>query len=235
MPRQLTKRGHRLVFSNGIISLAVAAIVLLLVTDAKVDRLIPLYAIGVFTSFTLSQAGMAKHHLRLQGARLAVGPVRQRRPARSCRFVVARDRRDHEVHARGVGDHRARPDHGVACSCGSTASTRPRRDELEHDAPQAVAAPILRRHVVLVFVDHLDLAAARAIQYAAHADARRAARRPLRSRPHPHRGPHRGLDQPRPRTGLARDPRAARPTAEPRRARAGRRRARRPATPKSPC
>src|SRR5262249_20945585 len=66
MPRQLTKRGHRLVFSNGIIFLAVTAIALLIVTDAKVDRLIPLYAIGVFTSFTLSQAGMAKHHLRLR-------------------------------------------------------------------------------------------------------------------------------------------------------------------------
>ena len=64
MPRQLTKRGHRLVFSNGIIFLSVTSIVVLLVTDAKVDRLIPLYAIGVFTSFTLSQAGMARHHLR---------------------------------------------------------------------------------------------------------------------------------------------------------------------------
>src|SRR3954454_6261378 len=63
MPRQLTKRGHRLVFSNGIIFLAVTAIVLLVVTNARVDRLIPLYAIGVFTSFTLSQAGMAKHHI----------------------------------------------------------------------------------------------------------------------------------------------------------------------------
>ena len=63
MPRQLTKRGHRLVFSNGIIFLAVTSIVVLLVTGAEVDRLIPLYAIGVFTSFTLSQAGMAKHHL----------------------------------------------------------------------------------------------------------------------------------------------------------------------------
>src|SRR2546423_5342020 len=63
MPRQLTKRGHRLVFSNGIIFLAITAAVLILVTEAKVDRLIPLYAIGVFTSFTLSQAGMAKHHI----------------------------------------------------------------------------------------------------------------------------------------------------------------------------
>ena len=66
MPKQLTKRGHRLVFSNGIISLAVASIVLVIVTGAKVDRLIPLYAIGVFTSFTLSQAGMAKHHITLK-------------------------------------------------------------------------------------------------------------------------------------------------------------------------
>ncbi|MBV8234942.1 MAG: APC family permease, partial [Acidimicrobiia bacterium] len=62
MPRQLTKRGHRLVFSNGIIALAAAAIFLVIITEAKVDRLIPLYAIGVFTSFTMSQSGMAKHH-----------------------------------------------------------------------------------------------------------------------------------------------------------------------------
>src|SRR5262249_46322840 len=60
MPRQLTKRGHRLVFSNGILFLSVTSILLVIATGAKVDRLIPLYAIGVFTSFTLSQAGMAK-------------------------------------------------------------------------------------------------------------------------------------------------------------------------------
>jgi hypothetical protein len=59
MPKQLTKRGHRLVFSNGIIALSIAAIVLVIATRAKVSLLIPLYAIGVFTSFTLSQAGMA--------------------------------------------------------------------------------------------------------------------------------------------------------------------------------
>jgi hypothetical protein len=65
MPRPLTKRGHRLVFSNGIIALAVAATALVIGFRADVHRLIPLYAIGVFTSFTLSQAGMAKRHLRL--------------------------------------------------------------------------------------------------------------------------------------------------------------------------
>jgi amino acid transporter len=66
MPRPLTKRGHRLVFSSGIIGLAVASTALVVTFQADVHRLIPLYAIGVFTSFTLSQAGMAKRHLRLR-------------------------------------------------------------------------------------------------------------------------------------------------------------------------
>lgn len=59
MPRQLTFRGSRLVFSRGIIVLALASIVLIILFDASVTRLIPLYAIGVFLSFTLSQIGMA--------------------------------------------------------------------------------------------------------------------------------------------------------------------------------
>src|SRR5690606_12861774 len=64
LPRQLTKRGHRLVFSNGIFVLAGAAAVLVVITSAAVTRLIPLYAITVFIGFTLSQAGMTRHHLR---------------------------------------------------------------------------------------------------------------------------------------------------------------------------
>ncbi len=59
LPRQLAFRGSRLVFSNGIIALAVIASALIIVFQASVTRLIPLYAIGVFLSFTLSQAGMA--------------------------------------------------------------------------------------------------------------------------------------------------------------------------------
>ena len=66
MPRPLTKRGHRLVFSNGVIGLAIASTVLVILFRADVHKLIPLYAIGVFTSFTLSQAGMARRHLRLR-------------------------------------------------------------------------------------------------------------------------------------------------------------------------
>ncbi len=60
LPRQLTYRGSRLVFSRGIVALAGVAIILIIIFKASVTRLIPLYAIGVFLSFTLSQAGMAR-------------------------------------------------------------------------------------------------------------------------------------------------------------------------------
>ena len=60
LPRQLTFRGSRLVYSNGIVTLAIIASLLIIIFRARVDLLIPLYAIGVFLSFTLSQTGMAK-------------------------------------------------------------------------------------------------------------------------------------------------------------------------------
>ncbi len=60
LPRQLTYRGSRLVYSRGIVTLAVIASALIILFQASVTRLIPLYAIGVFLSFTLSQAGMAR-------------------------------------------------------------------------------------------------------------------------------------------------------------------------------
>ncbi len=61
MPRQLSQRGDRLTYSNGIIILAGAAIFLVVVYDANVTRLIQLYIVGVFVSFTLSQIGMVRH------------------------------------------------------------------------------------------------------------------------------------------------------------------------------
>ncbi|MCT4356388.1 APC family permease [Streptomyces sp. Je 1-79] len=63
-PRQLVHRGDRLVYSNGIVLLALAAIALIVAFDASLTRLIQLYIIGVFVSFTLSQAGMVKHWRR---------------------------------------------------------------------------------------------------------------------------------------------------------------------------
>jgi amino acid transporter len=67
MPRQLANLGDRLAFNNGIMALATAASILIIVFHGSVTALIALYAIGVFLSFTLSQAGMVKHWLREKG------------------------------------------------------------------------------------------------------------------------------------------------------------------------
>lgn len=74
MPRQFANRGDRLVFSNGILILAGAAATLLIVFNGDVSLLIPLYAVGVFTSFTISQTGMVRHHFkeRQKGWRLSM-------------------------------------------------------------------------------------------------------------------------------------------------------------------
>jgi amino acid transporter len=65
LPRQFARRGDRLVFSNGIVILAMLAMALIWAFDASTTRLIQLYIIGVFVSFTLSQAGMVRHWLTL--------------------------------------------------------------------------------------------------------------------------------------------------------------------------
>jgi len=66
LPRQFMNRGDRLVFSNGVVFLAVAAAGLIIAFGGVTTALIPLYAIGVFTSFTLSQSGMVRRHLSLR-------------------------------------------------------------------------------------------------------------------------------------------------------------------------
>ncbi len=64
LPRQFASRGDRLVFSNGILFLGLVAALLIIVFDAREQAMLPLYAIGVFISFTLSQSGMVQHWLR---------------------------------------------------------------------------------------------------------------------------------------------------------------------------
>jgi amino acid transporter len=164
MPRQLTKRGHRLVFSNGIVALALASAVLVLATGAKVDRLIPLYAIGVFTSFTMSQSGMARHHLRKREEGwqrgLAVNAI-----GAALSFIV------------DVIILLTKFRHGawvivVLVPVMVYALTRLNKQyeseavELERDAKAAAEGEVRRHHIVLVLVDRLDQPAARAIQYA---------------------------------------------------------------------
>lgn len=75
LPRQFANRGDRLVFSNGVLFLAAVASVLIIVFDGDISALIPLYAFGVFTGFTLSQAGMVMHHLRLKEPRWRISLV----------------------------------------------------------------------------------------------------------------------------------------------------------------
>jgi amino acid transporter len=81
LPRQLHTRGDRLAFSNGIVLLALGAIVLIVAFDAQVTRLIQLYIVGVFVSFTMSQTGMIRHwtrHLKTE-----TDPAERRRMYRS--------------------------------------------------------------------------------------------------------------------------------------------------------
>jgi hypothetical protein len=164
MPRQLTKRGHRLVFSNGILSLAGASIVVLLATDAKVSRLIPLYALGVFTSFTLSQAGMARHHIRRKEAGWKTGLFVNGFGA-FLTFVV-----DIIIaivkFAEGAWVIILLVPILVLLLLRLNRQYVDEAEELLEDAARAAEAPILRRHVVLVFLDTIDLASARALQYA---------------------------------------------------------------------
>jgi amino acid transporter len=164
LPRQLAKRGHRLVYSNGIVALATVATVVVIATDAKVSRLIPLYAIGVFTSFTLSQAGMAKHHVthKEEGWRrgLFVNGV-----GALLSFVVVIIIAVTKFAEGGWVVIVAVPVL-VVLLLRLNRQYVGEIEELRHDAPKAAVAPIMRRHVVLVLIDQLDVAAARAIQYA---------------------------------------------------------------------
>ena len=174
MPKQLTKRGHRLVFSNGIVALAVAAAIPVVIFKADVNHLIPLYAIGVFTSFTLSQAGMSVRHIKLkeQGWKLGL-------------FINGLGALTTGVVTLVIGVMKFW--HGawfiivlvpvmVALLVRLNRQYEAESVELEHEVDDAMQAPVRTRHSVLVLVSDLDRPTARAIQYARtlQADERRA-------------------------------------------------------------
>jgi amino acid transporter len=164
LPRQMTKRGHRLVYSNGILVLAGVAMLLVIVTGAEVTHLIPLYAIGVFTGFTLSQSGMTKHHLRKREPGWRKGMVINGFGAflsAVVTVVIAVTK-----FADGAWAILVTLPVLVVVLLRLNREYAAEAVQLEEDVPAAVVAPILRRHVVLVFVDSLDMATARAIQYA---------------------------------------------------------------------
>jgi len=164
LPRQLTRRGHRLAFSNGILVLTAVALALILVFRANVTGLVSLYAIGVFTGFTMAGSGMVKHHLTERGPHwrrsvvvngfsafltLAVVLI----------FAIAKFKEGAWVVV-VVGPLM------YAGLIRLHGEYEREREQLETGAVEASEAPILRRHVVVVLVDRLDMATARAIQYA---------------------------------------------------------------------
>jgi amino acid transporter len=165
LPRPLTVRGHRLVFSNGIIVLAVASIALLVATGARVASLIPLYAIGVFTGFTMAGAGMTKHHLRHKEPGWKRGVINSATAAVVCLLVVL-------IFA--ITEFTSGAWVVVVVMpvliYGLTRTNAQYRVEdavlAEGAAAAACEAPVLRRHTAIVLVDRIDMATARAIQYA---------------------------------------------------------------------
>ena len=164
LPRQLTKRGHRLTFSNGIIVLAVVAIGLLLVTRSNVTALVAVYAIGVFTGFTLAGAGMSKHHWSHRGPGwkhklLINGSASVLSLVVVMVLVIAK-------FAQGAWTVVVLFPLLTMALIRLNRQYRAETELLERGAIAASEMPVLRRHVVLVFVDRLDMATARAIQYA---------------------------------------------------------------------
>jgi len=164
LPRQLTRRGHRLVFSTGIVVLTVASIALLLVTGAHVDSLIPLYAVGVFTGFTMAGAGMVKHHLAHRE------PHWRRRTVVNGTAAVLSLVVDVIIAAakftEGAWVVVVLLPLGVAVLMRLHRQYAQEDSQLEAGASEACEVPVLRRHMVVVLVDRMDLATARAVQYA---------------------------------------------------------------------
>ena len=182
LPKQLTRRGHRLAFSNGIIVLTVVALALIVATGAEVSSLVALYAIGVFTGFAMAGAGMVKHHLDRRGDHWRRSVAVNGFSAILTAFIVlifatVKFKEGAwvvvlvgplmfwgliKLHKVYVGEEQ----------------------QLEEGAAEAAEAPVLSRHTVIVLVDRLDMATARALQYARtlHPDELRAVHFALDSR-----------------------------------------------------
>jgi amino acid transporter len=164
LPRQLTKRGHRLAFSNGIIVLGVVALVLILIFKANVTGLVSLYAIGVFTGFTMAGLGMVAHHRRGDGPHRTRGIIVNTISAVTTFavvliFAIAKFTEGAWIvvvlgplmYFGLIRLHRQYATEDKALRAGTEAVS---------------SATPLRRNVVYVLVDSYDLAAARALQYA---------------------------------------------------------------------
>jgi amino acid transporter len=163
LPRQFTKRGHRLVFSNGILALSVAAAVVVVAFQANYNQMLPLYAIGVFTSFTLSQAGMTRRHLRLREPGWRYGVVVNGAGA-VVTFGVLLDIIQTKFAAGAWIVLLALP-LLVFLLARTNRAYAEELDELRVEVSETLAPP-KPRHEILVLIDGLDRAALGALQYA---------------------------------------------------------------------
>jgi hypothetical protein len=164
LPRQLTKRGHRLAFSNGIFVLAVVAILLIIAFKAQLNALVGLYAVGVFTGFTFAGFGMVKHNLRLRERRWKLGVVVNAFSGTLSLAVVLILLVTKFTEGAWIVAVVGPPMY-----FGLIRLHRQYVEEekqLETGAVAATEAPVLPRHVVVVLVGQLDMASARAVQYA---------------------------------------------------------------------
>jgi amino acid transporter len=164
LPRQLTKRGHRLAFSNGIFVLAAMAIVLIVVFQAQLNALVGLYAIGVFTGFCLAGSGMVKHHLRTRGRRWQLGLVINGFSAVLSFAVVGILLVTKFTEGAWIIAVVAPPMYFGLLRLHRQYTSE--ASQLESGALAAAQTSVLPRHVVVVMVGELNMAAARTIQYA---------------------------------------------------------------------
>ncbi len=161
LPRQLTKRGHRLAFSNGIIVLGIVSLTLILIFRAQVNALIALYAIGVFTGFTMAGAGMVARHLRERQGRWRFGVVANAASATVTALVVLIF-----ILAKFTEGAWIIVVVGPLMYWGLVRFNR--QYELEEQAFESSRARSLssiRMNRVVVFVDHYDLVTERALRY----------------------------------------------------------------------
>jgi hypothetical protein len=163
LPRWFTKRGQRLVHSNGVLALAAAAVLVTLAFRADYNRMLPLYAIGVFTSFTFSQAGMTRRHLHLREPGWRYG-IAVNGTGAVVTFLVLLDIIATKFAAGAWMVLLTVPLLVLLLDRTNRAYTR-EREELAVEAPELLPAP-KPRHEVLVLVDELDWAVLHALQYA---------------------------------------------------------------------
>jgi amino acid transporter len=164
LPRQLTKRGHRLAFSNGIFVLAAVAILLVIAFQAQLNALVGLYAIGVFTGFAFAGFGMVKHHLTHQARRWRLGIMINGFAGVLSLGVVLVLLITKFLEGAWIVAVVAPPMYFGLIRLHRQYVEE--EEQLETGAVAATEAPVLRRHAVVVVVGRLDMPTARAVQYA---------------------------------------------------------------------